>query len=153
MQFDGKTLIGEYPTGRLFEFDGRTVRPSPLTPPDFSDGIPNASESQTLAVHCGNLFVGYWPHAALYRYDGSHWKEPITFFPSRTETFPHTKEAEAAGQIFNFLGQRVSSLISHEGSLYAITSNKGDWNASIDIPIPEADLYGMTYKIDIDGCE
>lgn len=152
--YRGRTLIGEYPSGRIFEFDGKKVFPSELTPPEISERANPGFESQVLTEYCGNLFVGYWPYGELYRYDGEKWHDPIRLFSSPPSNAPFKEAAEKAGMISNFFGQRVSSLVPFAGSLYAITSNKGDWNRSIQPEIPREfqDEYGAVYRIDGAEC-
>lgn len=151
--FEGRTLIGEYPSGRIFEFDGEVVRVSDLTPPEIL-ARSGSFESQTLAAYCGNLFVGYWPYGEIFRYDGEKWHEPIRLFSSEKSDAPFLKQAQSAGLTYNFFSQRVASLVPFNGDLYAITSNKGDWGKMLDPDIPDAiqDEYGAVYKISSDAC-
>lgn len=147
--YGGRALIGEYPSGRIFEFDGTKVFPSDLTPPQISERPNPGFESQTLAEYCGSLFVGYWPYGEIFRFDGEKWHEPIRLFSSPPSASPFKDAAEGAGVISNFFGQRVASLVPFDGTLYAITSNKGDWNASIQPAIPAAaqEEYGAVHRI------
>lgn len=146
----GITLIGEYPTGSLFEFDGTRVKPSHIQPPSIDGG----TESQTLAFYCGDLFVGYWPHGEVYRYDGDRWYGPISFFSGKKSSHPYSEAAKKEDLIINFFGKRVPSLVPYQDSLYVITANKGDWNNRIqpDIPAEVQQEYGAVYRIYRDGC-
>lgn len=154
VRFDGRTLIGEYPTGQIFEFDGKRLFPSELTPPPFREGRRSGYESQSLAVYYGDLYVGYWPDGSLWRYNGS-WQEPMRLFSDPdTALYPYHDEAEQAGLVFNFFGRRVSSLVPYDGYLYASTSNKGDWSRRLAIELPEdAERdYGVIWRIQKPGC-
>ncbi|MGB3445749.1 MAG: hypothetical protein WBA48_03525 [Xanthobacteraceae bacterium] len=152
--FQGDALIGEYPSGRIFEFDGETVKVSDISPPQFKTRGDYEFESQTLAAYCGNLFVGYWPHGEIYRYDGKKWHEPVRLFTTEKSPTPFEQEAVKAGLVANFFGQRVSSLVPYQGALYALTANKGDWRRSVnpDIPKDTQDEYGVVYRISGDSC-
>lgn len=153
--FNGVTLVGEYPSGRLFDFDGRRLSPSTLTPPAILDRDVIGFEPQSMAEYCGNLFVGYWPFGEVFRFDGTEWHEPIRLFSSSPPEAAPFREATAdAGVIFNFFGQRVPSLVPYGGDLYAVTGNKGDWGQSIT---PEIDHnyqaeYGAIYRISGNDC-
>lgn len=155
--FKGRTLIGEYPTGQIYEFDGYKVFLADLPPPPFRGRPLNGSggyESQTLAAYCGNLFVGYWPHGQLFRFDGEKWHDVIRFFSSEPSFSPFQEAATSLNLVSNFFGQRVSSLIPYRGYLYVATSNKGDWNSRIQPDIPEnfQEEYGTIYRISSSDC-
>jgi outer membrane protein assembly factor BamB len=153
--YRSRTLVGQYPSGRIYEFDGERVFPSDMTPPAIISRGKPGFESQTLASYCGNLFVGYWPYGEIFRYDGEKWHEPIRLFSSPPSAEPYKEAAESAGVIFNFFGQRVASLVPYQGALYAITSNKGDWNSAITptIPTTAQEEYGAVYQLHGKDCE
>ncbi len=143
--YEGRTLIGEYPTGHLFEFDGERVFRSDIPRP--LDG--HALESQVLMPFCGSLFVGYWHSGTIYRWDGKAWHGPIRLFHHDADYPQFSEQAERAGQIFNFFGRRAPSLVPYNGALYAITASKGDWNTSIDDRLPDAVAaeYGVVWRL------
>jgi hypothetical protein len=158
VRFDNKTLIGEYPTGQLFQFNGRSVFPSRLTPPPYTGPIPTGgAEAQALAVYCGDLYVGYWPFGEIWRYDGEDWHGPVRLFfgPPKEGGIPYEKEALTDTTMHNIYGQRVTTLVEHEGALYAATSNKNGWHFDFQSSLSSSAKaeYGMIYKITKPGCE
>jgi len=143
--YEGRTLVGEYPTGNLFEFDGRRVFPSGIPRP--VEGY--ALEAQTLMPFCGSLLVGYWPTGTIHRWDGKRWHEPISLFNVPADYPQFSDHAEGAGLVANFFGRRVPSLVPHDGELYAISGSKGDWNAQIDSGLPPSVFseYGVVWRL------
>ena len=66
-----RLLLGQYPTGNLFEYDGREVRHLQDQPPVMPGVSDRAREAQTTAIYGGDLYVGVWPWAELWRLDGN----------------------------------------------------------------------------------
>jgi hypothetical protein len=62
-----KLVIGTCPSGRLFEYDGTSIKPftPPLPKPDKAH--PFNREAQTLSIYCGDLYAGCWPWGNLWR--------------------------------------------------------------------------------------
>ena len=58
INFDDRLLMGQYPTGNLFEFDGSRFQLLPNQPPVMSGVSPNAREAQTLTIYGGDLYAG-----------------------------------------------------------------------------------------------
>lgn len=147
----GEALVGEFPTGALFQFDGKTLKAWHIDPP------PNrsfASESQTMAYYCGELYVGYWPEGEIWRHTQAGWDGPIRLFSTPAEpAFPFMDTATDNGLVVNFFGRRVPSMIVKDGVLYAMTSSKTLWPADIGNPIGDAaNEYGALWRLSRDGC-
>ena len=171
IKFENNTLLGEWPTGRIFEFDGEIMAPF-VNSPDKSrfNRYSKNYEAQSMAVYCGDLFVGYWPYGEIYRFDSisRKWsrfarlfKSPEIFrFPKIGEPIPYSRllSKKYPNNEFSsaFLGQRVSALIPYGDSLYAITSNLNSWNQSTSeinfITEQEKRQYGALHKITSPGC-
>jgi hypothetical protein len=149
ISFGHTTLVGEYPTGKMYSFDGYQLRP--WTAP--KEALTWSAEPQSFAFYCGELYVGYWPRGEVWRYGNGKWQGPIRLFSTPPEpNFPFQKQAKEAGLVSNFFGRRVPSLIPHGDSLYAVTSNKGDWSRRTSVQVDGADEYGAVWKIRRDGC-
>lgn len=160
IQFQGKTLIGEWPTGRLYEFDGERLFPSDLSNTAFTDLSSQrlGYEAQSMAEYCGDLFVGYWPKGEIYRLDGQTkvWELEARLFSSTAgeEFIPfHNRKNDSLNPAF--FGQRITALVPWKDSLYVSTSNLREWTKDIVtevIPPQLQDEYGKIYKIHKDGC-
>ncbi len=126
-----RLLMGQYPTGELFEITGGELRPLPGWPPRPPQASPGAREAQTLALYRGELFAGVWPWGELWRLPGpkSAWVYAGRLF-SQPEiqpdvTAPWEADMTALGETINNLwGQRITSLVPFGDSLLAGTSNK-----------------------------
>lgn len=156
--YRGRTLVGEWPTGRLYEFNGSELFPSTMSPPKFASGDPVGYEAQSIAEYCGDLFVGYWPKGEIYRFDHkagswSLFRRLFDAYPG--EPFiPHSERPRDA-QDSSFYGQRVTALVPFEDSLYAVTSNLGAWTAAAApnyLTAAQQAQYGAVYRIRRDGC-
>ena len=163
--YQDRTLLGEFPTGRIFEFVGSVLQVSDLSPPEelLSIGqefMPNGKEAQSMAIYGGDLFVGYWPDGKILRYcyKTKSWSQFSRFF-----TFPnpgdniHDYYRPENNIPWSFYGQRVTALIPFEDGLYAVTSNLREWYEDI-VPSPllseeEIRQYGAVYKIYRPGCK
>lgn len=159
--YQGKVLLGEWPTGRLYEFDGTELKPSSMTPPKIAE-LANQRlgyEAQTMAEYCGDLFVGYWPKGEVWRYDHTArvWKFFNRFFSNvKGETFIPYSDREVDGLDSSFFGQRVTAMVPFEGALYVTTSNLRTWTSSDSAPETIAPSkvaeYGAIYKVTKPGC-
>lgn len=164
INYQGKTLLGQYPTGRLYEFDGERVFPSEMSPPGTSSerlGL----EAQSVAEYCGDLYVGYWPQGRIMKRDREtgEWSDEMRLFTHPQMETIHTvpyadrePEQNAPPQfIFNSLGQRVTSLVPWQDGLVATTSNKGAWTTDY-IPSfmtdDQANEYGAVHFLKKPGC-
>ena len=151
---DDRLLLGQYPTGELYEFDGKELILRKGWPPVMPGVARNAREAQTAAIYGGDLYAGVWPWAEVWRYDGAAWTFVRRMFthPDLTDAVTHPYEAECKklGIVLNLWGQRVTSLIPSGDALYIATSAKGP--SSFD---PQYDFlsdgrgeeYGAIYRL------
>lgn len=162
ISYRGKQLLGEWPTGRIYEFDGAQLKPSDMTPPKIAELVPQrlGFEAQSMAEYCGDLFVGYWPKGEVWRYDhqAEHWQLLRRFFSAvEGETFVPYMDRAADTLDSAFFGQRVTALVPHGDALYVATSNLRTWRANDAIPdvMNPARLaeYGALYKVTRQGCK
>lgn len=60
INYQGRVLLGEWPTGRLYEFDGVELKPSNMTPPEIAKLSDKrlGYEAQTMAEYCGICLSG-----------------------------------------------------------------------------------------------
>lgn len=126
-----KLLLGQYPTGMLFEYDGESLTLREGWPPRLPGASPGAREAQTATIWGGELLVGVWPWGELWRHnpDCGQWFSMGRMFSSpqvhETPAHPWENECREAGLIINAWGQRVASLIPYGDSLLVSTSSKG----------------------------
>lgn len=160
IKYRGETLLGRWPGGQLYRFDGTRLAPYEDSPPLPAGGVTDHAEAQSLANYCGDLYVGYWPRGAVWvrsLRDGT-WSRLGRMF-----THPETREpaipylgSEPEGTPSAFLGQRITALVPHGQRLYLTTSNLREWHA--DVPAPEfltqeqVDEYGAVYALHRPGC-
>ncbi|NNA89715.1 hypothetical protein [Pseudomonas gessardii] len=161
INYRGRVLLGEWPTGRLYEFDGKELKPSNMTPPEIAKLSDKrlGYEAQTMAEYCGDLFVGYWPKGEVWRYDhhAKEWQLFKRFFSEdKGETFiPHS---DRVGDAFDssFFGQRVTAMVPYKDALYIATSNLNTWTSSKPAPATidpsRVAEYGAIYKVTKPGC-
>jgi hypothetical protein len=130
VNYDDRLLMGHYPTGNLYEYDGKDFRLLSNQPPVMKGVSTRAREAQTMAIYRGDLFVGVWPWGEVWRYDRdkSDWIFVARTFthPEPTDKFVHPYEPEttALDPVLNRWGQRVTSLIPFGDSLFVSTSAK-----------------------------
>ncbi|UHG99209.1 hypothetical protein [Pseudomonas sp. 7-41] len=161
INYQGRVLLGEWPTGRLYEFDGAELKPSDMTPPKIAELSDKRMgyEAQTMASYCGDLFVGYWPKGEVWRYDHAAGKwEFFNRFFSVEEDEPFIPHSYRPDDDLNpaFFGQRITAMVPFKGSLYVTTSNLRSWTAAdtalSKISPAKADEYGAIYKVTKPGC-
>ena len=68
MAFYDRLLMGQYPTGRLFEYDGQDITDRAGWPPTLAGVSASAREAQTTVIYGGEVLVGVWPWGELWRY-------------------------------------------------------------------------------------
>ena len=130
INFYDRLLMGQYPTGLLYEFNGKDVTLLDGWPPRLEGVSPNAREAQTTAIYGGDLFVGVWPWGELWRYtpDADRWRAVGRMFthPPLTDetTHPYENECIEHELVTNQWGQRVTSLVPLGDSLIVSTSAK-----------------------------
>jgi len=152
-----RLLMGHYPTGVLLQYDGQQVATLTGWPPVPEGVSPRAREAQTTTIYGGQLFVGVWPWAELWRLDpdDSRWLFVGRMFshPAVTDKTVHPYESlpKEIGIEGGSFGQRVTSLVPYEDALLVGTSSKraGEWNeqaARLFSP-DERDQYGAIYRL------
>lgn len=149
IRYKGVTLMGEWPSGRLYIFDGKEIRLWRNQPPHVGSD-PIGYEAQSMAEYCGDLYVGYWPTGSIWRLHRGQWSE-IKLFPDNADFIPHSSRP-ADDLDSSFFGRRVTALVPWQGALYATTSNLRGWGAGQETVIrdKEAELYGAIWRIG--GC-
>lgn len=160
MAFYDRLLMGQYPTGRLFDFDGRAITDRagwPPVPPGVSS---SAREAQTTVIHGGELLVGVWPWGELWRYspDARQWRLMQRMFdhPEVSNAIVHPYDVENRNNpVPNEWGQRVTSLVTSGDSLFVSTSAKGPsaWSPKENpFLAPEKwKSYGAVYRVAMPG--
>ena len=128
--------MGQYPTGRVFEYDGEKITDLKGWPPVLAGVSNRAREAQTTVVYGGDLFVGVWPWGELWRYnpDSRQWTFMRRMFdhPDLSEKIVHPYDVENRDHaVRNLWGQRVTSLIPNGPDLFIATSAKSpfEWDA------------------------
>ena len=157
-----RLLMGQYPTGRLFEYDGEKLTDIAGWPP-YLDGVSRSSrEAQTTAIYGGDVFVGVWPWGELWRYnpDSAAWTfmERMFKHPARSDKITHPYDVETAaveGKVSNQWGQRVTSLVAAGPDLFVSTSAKWPcpWDArAFPFLAPEDwKSYGTVHRLAMPG--
>jgi len=129
VNYRDRLLMGQYPTGELFELIGDELRLLEGWPPRPPAASPRAREAQTLAIYRGELFVGLWPWGEIWRYNDATWGYVGRLFsqPALLEniTAPWENEMDALGEkINNLWGQRVTGFVPLGGDMLVSTSSK-----------------------------
>jgi len=131
-----RLLMAHYPSGVLYEFDGQDIKPLDGWPPVLAGVSRSAREAQTTMIYRGDLFVGVWPWAELWRRDRDEdrWISMGRLFthPPLTDKVQHPYEqevrelnaAQGANIVINQWGQRVASMIPLADALILSTSAK-----------------------------
>lgn len=160
MAFGDRLLMGQYPTGRLFEFDGRSIADLKGWPPVLQGVSASAREAQTTAIYGGEVFVGVWPWGELWRYhpDRKAWRFERRMFehPRISDAIVHPYDAEnRLDTVPNQWGQRVTSLVPHGGDLFVATSAKDPcvWDEKrAPFLAPEKwKSYGSVFRLSMPG--
>lgn len=160
-----RLLLGPYPDGSLHAFDGATLTMRQRWPPAMPGVATSSREAQSLALYRGDLYVGVWPWAEVWRLDGPRheWSLVRRLFtrPPPTAAVGHPFEAELAAHnaargtshVINDWGQRVTSLVVGD-ALYLGTSNKGGLPRPADftfIDDPALAEYGLVHRLRLPG--
>jgi hypothetical protein len=160
MSFHDRLLMGQYPTGRLFEYDGQQIKDLVDWPPLPAGTSPHAREAQTTVVYGGDVFVGVWPWGELWRYnpDSNAWSLVQRMFdhPQPSPDIIHPYDVEnKAGEVSNLWGQRVTSLVTSGPRLFISTSAKAPTPFQADkYPFLAPDKwqsYGRVYEMTMPG--
>jgi hypothetical protein len=155
-----RLLMGQYPSGHVFQYDGKELTELPDSPPVPHGVSDRAREAQTTVIYGGELFVGVWPWGELWRYrsDTRRWTFHGRLFdhPSLSDQITHPYDVENRNHTpRNLWGQRVTSLIPNGVNLIAATSAKSpfEWDAkAFPFLAPEKwKSYGMVYRLTMPG--
>ena len=134
-----RMLIGHYPTGNLLEYakKGTQLRHLENWPPVMPGVSSAVREAQTTCLFGGDIYVGVWPWAELWRYDhrGDKWHFVRRMFeyPAIAEEMNHPWEdriaaynqIHAAELVWNDWGNRTTGLAPMDDALFISTSAKG----------------------------
>jgi hypothetical protein len=152
--------LGHYPSGEIIEFDGQSLHLMKGFPP-VMPGVSNAArEAQTLTLFGGDVYVGVWPWAELWRLQdpnpakAERWSLIRRMFshPEATTrtTHPYEKETAARGPVLNQWGQRLTSLVPSGRDLFIATSAKSStpWSSEFEFLNESARReYGLIYRM------
>jgi hypothetical protein len=159
-------LMGQYPTGNLLEYDGAKITHLPGWPPVMPGVSTGARECQSAVIYRGDLYVGVWPWAEVWRYDrdGGQWSLAGRCFtrPALTDQFTHPYEedirayndANKANIVMNDWGQRATSMAALGGNLYIGTSAKGPFNRNDKLAFLTDEVfaeYGQVLTLTLPG--
>lgn len=161
INYRDRLLMGQYPTGRLLEYDGAKVIDRKNTPPVLTGVSSAAREAQTTTIYRGELFAGVWPWSELWRLDpdNNRWTSMGRMFthPAITAKTVHPYEARARkqGLVVNELGQRLTALVPHADALWIGTSSKSGsaWKPSTAELFSSRDRneYGAIHRLTMPG--
>jgi hypothetical protein len=158
--FHDRLLMGQYPTGRVFEYDGKKITDQPGWPPVLQGVSDRAREAQTTAIYGGDLFVGVWPWGEVWRNnpDSQQWIFMRRMFehPALSADIVHPYDVENRNNSpGNLWGQRVTSLVVNGADLFISTSAKApyEWEPG-RYPFLAPDKwksYGKVYRATMPG--
>jgi len=160
LNYHDRLLLAQYPSGELFEYRGDELKHLEGWPPRLPGVSASAREAQTLAIYRGDLFVGVWPWAEVWRYDRDQqrWHSLGRAFthPAITDkrTHPYEIEADRFGLVTNHWGQRVTGMVPHGDSLMLSTSSKGTspWSDEYDfLNDQQRREYGAVMRLTMPG--
>jgi len=156
-----RLLLGQYPSGELFEFTGSELRQLPGWPPVMNSVRAVAREAQTLAIYGGDIYVGVWPWGEVWRLNGAdnkwHFVKRMFIHPEPTDktTHPYEEETRKLDPVSNRWGQRVTSMVPLGDSLYISTSAKQPppYEPKFTFLADDKHLeYGAVYRYRKPGC-
>lgn len=160
LSFHDRLLMGQYPTGRVFEYDGKQITDQKGWPPVLKGVSSSAREAQTTAIYGGDLMVGVWPWGEVWRYnsDSRGWTFMQRMFdhPELSSDITHPYDVENRDNSpQNLWGQRVTSLVPSGTDLFISTSAKApfEWNPE-KYPFLAPDKwksYGKVYRATMPG--
>jgi hypothetical protein len=160
MALADRIVLGQYPTGRLFDFHGQSLTELPDWPPLLSGVSSSAREAQTTVVYGGEMFVGVWPWGELWRYHpgADRWTFQQRMFkhPEPSDKIVHPYDVENKNyDVKNLWGQRVTSLVTSGADLFVSTSAKSPvaWEPE-QFPFLAPDKwksYGAVHRLTMPG--
>jgi hypothetical protein len=166
LNYHDRLLLGQYPSGCLFEYDGEQIRAQEHWPPCLPGVATYSREAQAMALYRGDLYATVWPWAELWRHDRhtGQWtalgrlftRPPVTAkvgHPFEAEIVAHN-QAHGSQHVINDWGQRATSLAAVGDALYIATSNKGgsarppEYTFIDDATLAE---YGLVHRLRLPG--
>lgn len=160
MAYNNRLLMGQYPTGLVFEYDGKTITSLAGWPPKPEGVSGSAREAQTTVIYGGDVFVGVWPWGELWRYnpDSKNWTFMRRMFehPNLSDKIIHPYDVEnSSNDVGNQWGQRVTSLVTSGADLFVSTSAKSPcvWEPErYPFLVPDKwKSYGAVYRMEMPG--
>ena len=160
LSFHDRLLMGQYPTGRVFEYDGKKITDQKGWPPVLEGVSSSAREAQTTAIYGGDLMVGVWPWAEVWRYnaDSRRWTFMQRMFthPELSSEITHPYDVENRNnEPWNMWGQRVTSLVPSGADLFITTSAKSPYEWKPDkysfLTPDKWKSYGKVYRATMPG--
>jgi uncharacterized lipoprotein YddW (UPF0748 family) len=160
LTFHDRLLFGHYPTGELIEYTGQDLKLLTGWPPALPGVSPSAREAQTLAIYGGDLYVGVWPWAEVWRFDRERGKwafaDRMFRHPQPTDSVVHPYEAETrqVDAVYNLWGQRVTGLQPHGAGLVITSSSKtgAPWEPKFSfLTASQRADYGAIYLATVPG--
>ncbi|MGE3316897.1 MAG: hypothetical protein AB7O26_17410, partial [Planctomycetaceae bacterium] len=160
INYENSLLLGHYPSGELFDFDGEKLTRLRDQPPAMPGVSRSAREAQTLAIYGGELYAGVWPWGEVWRKDrrANTWRFMGRMFthpaPTDKTTHPYENETKALDDVLNRWGQRVTSLVPFGDSLLISTSAKGPNPYEAKFTFLDGDKwkeYGSVYRYRKEG--
>lgn len=160
MNVEDQLLLGHYPTGEIFTYDGAQLTRKVGWPPVLPGVSPSAREAQTLAIYGGDVFAGIWPWGEVWRWntDTREWAFAQRFFqqPLPTSQYQHPYESQTrqVDDVANLWGQRITGLQPHGAGLVVTTSSKtgAPWTRKFAfLDERQREEYGEVYRAVIPG--
>lgn len=160
LNFGDDLILAQYPTGELFRFDGFEVTRLDGWPPRMPGVSGSAREAQTTTIYGGELYVGVWPWAEVWKYhpDTEKWTFVSRLFthpePTSATTHPYQNECGALGGVANLWGQRVTSAVTIGPDLIFSTSAKSplEWEPKYSfVDNDRWKEYGSVHRMYVPG--
>jgi hypothetical protein len=160
LNFHDRLLMAQYPTGELFEYRGKELKQLKGWPPKLPGVSTSSREAQTMAIYRGDLIVGVWPWAEVWRYnlDEERWHSMDRLFthPELTDktTHPYEAHTERFRLVTNHWGQRVTGMMPLDSALMLSTSSKGtyQWFDKYDfLTDQQRREYGSVVQLQLPG--
>jgi len=149
-----KLLMGTYPMGELFEYDGEQIRRLEGWPPRMKGVGGYGRESQTTCIYGGDLYVGLWPWSELWRYDAGrdkwHFVRRMFQHPSpdakRWPWEEAIKDSNLYGKDLGFWGQRITGLVPMGDALYISVAARGCYSRDMRLEFLQDDEVWNEYR-------
>ena len=161
LNYHDKLLLSQYPTGELFEFNGKTIKHLKGRPPKLEGVSGSVREAQTMAIYRGDLFVGVWPWGEVWRYDrdADRWHSMGRLFthPELSDKWAHPYEQECNDMKIrsNEWGQRVTGMLPLGPDLMLSTSAYGAWKWQLEkypfFDKEKLEEYGSVVRMTLPG--